>query len=39
MNGGKGKPGRGNSRCKGPVVRRSLACSRAMQEPGVAEEW
>lgn len=32
MNGGKDKPGGGNSRCKGPAVRRSLVCSRTRQE-------
>lgn len=32
MNGGKDKPGGGNSRSKGPVVKRSLVCSRTRQE-------
>lgn len=32
MNGGKDKPGGGSSRHKGPVVRRSLVCSRTGQE-------
>lgn len=39
MNGGKGKTGEGNDRCKGTVVRRSLACSRTQQEPDIAREW